>query len=133
MKIYNEPVLKKLLMYILIQKEANEILCYTISEIIAEKLRSLMQRTAPRDLYDVWFLLENEGYEIIDYIPDFIEKAKFKELNPKVLGTVLYGKKEIFKKSWEYQLTNQLNDVLEFEKVWRTLQKHIKKLQKAIR
>ena len=130
--IYNEPVLKEVIDVYTDSEGCNEILCYTISEIIAEKLRSLMQRTAPRDLYDVWFLLENEGYEIIDYIPDFIEKAKFKELNPKVLGTVLYGKKEIFKKSWEYQLTNQLNNVPKFDEVWRTLQKHIKKLQKAI-
>jgi len=32
---------------------------YTIDELFAEKLRALLERTRPRDLYDVVFILEN--------------------------------------------------------------------------
>ena len=31
---------------------------YTINEILAEKIRSMMQRTKTRDYYDVWRMLE---------------------------------------------------------------------------
>lgn len=36
----------------------NAIPCYTLEEMLAEKLRSLIQRsyTAPRDYYDIWYL-----------------------------------------------------------------------------
>jgi len=33
-----------------------EVLTYSLEEIFAEKIRSLFQRTRPRDLYDVWYL-----------------------------------------------------------------------------
>jgi predicted nucleotidyltransferase component of viral defense system len=115
-----------------ILKGNNKILCYSINEIIAEKLRSLMQRTAPRDLYDIWYLLECEGYEITDYISDFIEKANFKKINPNDLIPILEEKKEKFKRSWEFQLENQINDVPDFSEVWRTLKKHFKKFEKLI-
>lgn len=57
--------------------------CYSIEEVLAEKLRSIIQRsyTAPRDFYDIWFLSRNvrdlEWSKIIDA---FHEKMKFKGL-----------------------------------------------------
>ena len=35
-----------------------------IMEITAEKTRALLQRTKPRDIFDVWFLVEREGVEL---------------------------------------------------------------------
>ena len=37
---------------------------YTLDEIIIEKMRSLMQRTMPRDLYDIFHLFEIENNDI---------------------------------------------------------------------
>jgi len=39
----------------------NAIPCYPVEEMLAEKLRSLVQRsyTAPRDYYDIWYLANN--------------------------------------------------------------------------
>lgn len=36
--------------------------CYSLREVLAEKLRALIQRsyTAPRDFYDIWYLANNE-------------------------------------------------------------------------
>jgi predicted nucleotidyltransferase component of viral defense system len=34
---------------------------YTLNELLAEKTRALYERTRPRDLYDVVYLLENQG------------------------------------------------------------------------
>jgi len=71
-----------------------KILCYSIEEIISEKLRSLMQRTAPRDLYDIWFLIVKEGNNIEDYVSDFIKKANFKDINPKNFKSKIEEKKD---------------------------------------
>ncbi len=39
--------------------------CYPLEEIIAEKIRSLFERTRPRDLYDVWKMHEKIDREIV--------------------------------------------------------------------
>lgn len=36
-------------------------LCYTLEEILAEKLRSILQRGKARDYYDVWRLLREKA------------------------------------------------------------------------
>ena len=56
-------------------------MCYTPGEIITEKMRSLMQRTMPWDLYDTWYLFERENYNIEDFILNFRKKMEFKKLN----------------------------------------------------
>lgn len=42
---------------------AKQIPCYSLEEVLAEKIRSLIQRsyTAPRDYYDIWFLSKHYG------------------------------------------------------------------------
>lgn len=57
--------------------------CYSLREVLAEKLRALIQRsyTAPRDFYDIWYLANNQS--LIDWkeITDaFQVKMKFKNL-----------------------------------------------------
>ncbi|MBK6770664.1 MAG: nucleotidyl transferase AbiEii/AbiGii toxin family protein [Ignavibacteria bacterium] len=111
--------------------EIFKIQSYTINEILSEKMRSLMQRTAPRDLYDLWYLFEQEGYDITEYIFDFNKKAEFKDLNPLDFVSTVEGKKEKFKRSWKNELENQINDVPDFEDIWRDLNKHFRKFNKA--
>lgn len=41
-----------------------EILVMDIREILAEKLRALLQRVRPRDVFDVWFLTSKKGMRI---------------------------------------------------------------------
>ncbi len=55
--------------------------CYAIEEVLAEKMRALIQRsyTAPRDYYDIWHLSQNVSHlnwpEIVEA---FHKKMKFK-------------------------------------------------------
>ena len=44
--------------------EGITVLAYTLLELFAEKTRALQERTRPRDLYDVVFMLENRAAEI---------------------------------------------------------------------
>ena len=57
--------------------------CYSIAEMMSEKLRALIQRSysAPRDYYDIWIL--SQTFRDLDYdiiVSAFLEKMKFKGL-----------------------------------------------------
>lgn len=41
--------------------EPRRVPTYALEEMLAEKLRALLRRCYPRDLYDVWFLLKQHG------------------------------------------------------------------------
>ncbi len=56
---------------------------YTLEEIVAEKLRSLMQRTRARDYYDVWYLL-TQGKRKLDKKKIgriFAKKVEYKKID----------------------------------------------------
>ena len=59
-----------------------EIPCYTISEIVAEKFRSLLQRSyaAPRDYYDLWYILRSETVDWEKLLVILKEKLIFKKI-----------------------------------------------------
>ena len=56
--------------------------CYSISEIIAEKFRSLLQRgySAPRDYYDLWYILRSEKVDWEKTLIIFNEKMIYKKI-----------------------------------------------------
>ncbi|MBX7046232.1 MAG: nucleotidyl transferase AbiEii/AbiGii toxin family protein [Ignavibacteria bacterium] len=105
---------------------------YTINEIIAEKLRSLMQRTVPRDLYDIWYLLEIEQNNLESCIEYFKKKAEFKEKNPAEFYDTVTAKKEKFKGEWEKSLDKQFKEIPDLEKIWRESLRHFKKISKLL-
>ncbi|MFZ1320012.1 MAG: nucleotidyl transferase AbiEii/AbiGii toxin family protein [Ignavibacteria bacterium] len=105
---------------------------YSINEILSEKMRALMQRTAPRDLYDLWYFFEIENKDIVDFIPSFKVKTEYKNLKPEDFVNVINKKMEIFKRAWKNQLENQINDLPDFIEVWRKFNKHLRKFEKNI-
>ena len=110
--------------------EEFKVITYTLDEIISEKMRSLMQRTMPRDLFDLYYLFENQNYNIEDYIFDFRKKAEYKKMDPDTFIETVQNKKEKFKGQWESNLVNQIQKLPDFEDVWRRLSKHWKKYDK---
>lgn len=105
---------------------------YSLEEIVSEKMRSLMQRTMPRDLYDIWYMFEVENKDIEDFIFTFQEKTVFKELDPSQFTKTILAKEATFKGKWETSLRQQIKDIPDFNQVWRSLGKHWKKYNKFI-
>jgi len=128
--IINEPV------YYVVQNEYSDLLegytikCYSLDELIPEKMRSLMQRTEPRDLYDIWCLFEVEELNIEDFIYDFQEKARRKGYDPAALVSAVNSKEHTFARNWDLHLANQITDLPDFKDVWRELGKHWKRFSK---
>lgn len=64
--------------------EASQLIpCYSLQEVLSEKLRALIQRsyTAPRDFYDIWYLSQNiNELNWPEIVAAFHQKMKFKGL-----------------------------------------------------
>lgn len=100
-----------------------EVPCYSLMEVLSEKLRALIQRsyTAPRDYYDIWYLA--------NYFPDldwetitkaFYEKIRFKSLEFKGIDQLINS--EIDKRlqaAWVNSLGHQItqNDLPSYKEV----------------
>jgi predicted nucleotidyltransferase component of viral defense system len=104
--------------------------CYSLSEVITEKLRSLLSRQQPRDFYDLWYLSEVEGMDMDDCIAEFEVKVRHKGLNPESLESRIEKVLPTFKSRWESSIKEQIKDLPPFEQVARELGRHFRKLFK---
>lgn len=90
-----------------------EIPCYTINEVLAEKLRALIQRsyTAPRDYYDIWYLSQNIGgldWEVI--VSAFHKKMAFKGLRLTSIEQILNTDNDkVLRAAWHNSLEHQVS------------------------
>jgi predicted nucleotidyltransferase component of viral defense system len=87
---------------------------YSLEEMMAEKIRSLFQRSRPRDLYDVYHLAPLVG--IADVHPIFQKKCAKKDIIP-ILSQV-EDRKEVFSASWRTALVHQIKLLPEFNAVF---------------
>jgi predicted nucleotidyltransferase component of viral defense system len=104
--------------------------CYSLPEVMTEKMRSLLSRQQPRDFYDLWYLSEYEGLEMNDYIAEYELKAKHKGLNPDGLESRIEKLLPVFKARWEGSMSAQIKELPPFEQVARELGRHFRKLFK---
>lgn len=94
-----------------------EIKVYSLEEIIAEKIRSIFQRTRPRDLYDLWYLWDRVNKrKAFAILP---EKFKLKNIEPDI--TDFEKRKEDFKNAWENSLRHQLKELPDFDEVFDSM------------
>lgn len=86
---------------------------YSLEEILAEKLRALIQRrySAPRDFYDIWKLHHHFGdLDWKEITQAFYEKVAYKNLTFEGPHQLLSDRtREVLLKNWEATLKHQLH------------------------
>lgn len=122
-----KPVLQDVFLTYTDQEE-HKLLCYSLEEILVEKLRSLMQRMQARDFYDIWYLLEIQGLELGFYINEFIAKCESKKINPKDFFIKLDQRLPQYKARWQKSMNEQIQELPEFDQVEREVKRCTKKL-----
>jgi predicted nucleotidyltransferase component of viral defense system len=127
--VINQPIQKDLLQTYSDQLDCN-LYCYPLEEVLTEKMRAVLQRTRPRDLFDLWYLLEIHEMNIYENYSDFVEKAKYKNLDSSDFLTKVEEKFLSFRKQWDASMQHQIKDLPKFEDVVRGLGKHFRFLQK---
>ena len=106
-------------------------LVYSLEEILAEKLRSLMQRTRVRDYYDVWFILtcDEIGLNMKKVKEIFLQKVKYKKLAFTDKQQFLDPDKiRQIKAYYTQQLGDQIKNLQDFDKFIEGFKKSIDKL-----
>ena len=109
-----------------IPEESFSLPCYSLAEILIEKMAALMGRTEARDFYDFWYLLEMERLNLKEHSIEFESKAKHKGHDPKEFASKVQNKESIFKRDWEKKLLHQIHDLPKFEEVIRKTKKYLK-------
>ncbi len=109
--------------------EKYNLLCYPLEEVLIEKLRSVMQRMAARDFYDIWYLVVEHGMEADFYLDEFSRKCASKGLNAADFRKKLAERLPQYKGRWRSSMSEQIKDLPEFDKVEREVQRHLKKLK----
>ncbi len=122
-----EPLMKPVFIHYSDLK-AFTILSYPLEEVLIEKMCALMGRTQPRDLYDLWHLLEYEKMNIRHNWPEFERKAKNKGHTPSAFKERVESKLNGFKGRWQGSLASQIKDLPDFDLVVRELNKHFRKI-----
>ena len=88
------------------------VLAYSLDELLAEKTRALYERTRPRDLYDVVYLVENqsEAFDLAHVQELFAAKCVTKNLSVPSLEEItrIVRSDEELRAEWENMLAHQL-------------------------
>ncbi len=122
-----EPVLQPFMLEYSDQKE-HRLLCYSLEELLVEKMRSIMQRMQARDFYDIWYLLEIHGMDVDSYINEFVNKCTSKGLNANDFPEKLEQRLPQYKGRWQSSMSDQIQDLPNFEQVERETMRHLRKL-----
>jgi len=116
------PIKKKNIIHIYSDKINEQINVYTLEEMFAEKIRSLFERTRPRDLYDVWYL----NKKLIFDKSLFQKKCKYKKVEPNI--DELITRKTNYEKTWKGSLQHQLPELPSANEVFDNVIKFLKKM-----
>ena len=104
-EIIINPIKKKNIIHRYSDKINEQINVYTLEEMFAEKVRSLFERTRPRDLYDVWYLNKKMKFDK----KLFQKKCKYKNVEPNI--DELVTRKTNYENTWKGSLQHQLQEL----------------------
>jgi len=109
-----------------------QILSYSYSELFAEKIRALGERTRPRDLYDVIHLFHfpKSNSQHLKILKILKEKCAFKKIEiPHIQD--LEKHRQACKAGWEDQLSHQIINLKSFDFYWDQLPEFFQWLNKT--
>lgn len=102
-----------------------KITAYSTNEIVAEKMRALLQQRKkwprPRDIYDLWFIFckSGERFRAGQLLELFSKKCKVRDIEPDLAGLISDELREWNKNPWANQMRPLMKEVPDFEEVWR--------------
>lgn len=102
-----------------------QIQVYSLKEIAAEKTLALMDRarTEPRDLFDMWYLVQGDHISMNELVPAVKEKLDFRgKKATDVLGE-FQSKEPRLRKLWEARLSPQMTTLPPFDDVFRSVRR----------
>ncbi len=127
-KLAFEPVMQKAKLAYSDQEE-HQLLCYSLEEVLVEKLRCTMQRMEARDFYDIWYLTEMHDMDITLLSHEFREKCNSKGVDSTGFHKNLTKRLPQYKGRWKASIADQINDLPAFDQVEREVLRQLRKLE----
>jgi len=105
--------------------ENRPILVYSLNEIAAEKTLALTDpaRNEPRDLYDLWYLTDNEELHLDQILTAICQKMEFRQKPCEGLQVALARKEARLHALWNTRLAHQMTTLPPFERVFREMRR----------
>jgi len=126
---YDEPVLDEAVDRLVESRYSDlssfKIASYSKKEIIAEKLRSLLQQQKkwprPRDLYDLWYILCKSGEIFLwrELKPFFETKCSVRGIEADIKGLTSETLREWNENAWTDRLGPMVKDLPDFDRIWK--------------
>ncbi|MBU0686677.1 MAG: nucleotidyl transferase AbiEii/AbiGii toxin family protein [Candidatus Margulisbacteria bacterium] len=101
-----------------------KVMCYSLEEIFAEKIRAMGERSMPRDLYDIVFLFREKLNKVKGALVKSLLIAKCKTKGVPISTFELIKNSpglEELKSEWANMLAHQLPALPPFEEYWNAL------------
>lgn len=110
--------------------ELRKVLVYPLEELLAEKMRSLLERGKSRDYYDVWRLLKEHTSQLnLERLGKVLsEKLAHKGLYLHSISDFLPKESKGLKRYWKNDLQQQVNSLPPLEEVLGELQDMLEKV-----
>jgi len=93
--------------------------CMALEEILAEKTRATLMRRAPRDYFDLWWLLQREDISFA-VLPDLIQ-AKLDTVDRAYEPQKLWAEPDVLQRLWTDDLRQLMHDVPPFDTMFGEL------------
>ncbi len=93
--------------------------CMALEEILAEKIRAVLMRRAPRDYFDLWLLFQREDISFAA-LPDLI-RAKLDTVGRPYELQRLWEEPDVLQRVWTDDLRQLMRDVPPFDTMFREL------------
>lgn len=100
------------------------VLTFQFVELVAEKIRALMQRNKPRDYLDIYYILNKKNINFDSIIK--LAKQKLKNVNDSYEINKIFNNLDLVKISWEKDLRELIPNVPNFDDVLEKIKKYFK-------
>ncbi len=109
--------------------EGQLIRVYSLEEIATEKILALADRARnePRDLYDLWHLIVNQGIQLDDLVEAMHQKLAFRGKASEGLEQGILRKEARLKALWSARLAYQMTKLPQFEEVFRAIRRELRR------
>ncbi len=103
----------------------SKIKVYSLEEVAIEKVCALFapDRNEPRDLYDIYKLVEDKGIDISQLVPFIENKLEFKGVSLEKRRGEFSKKEKRLEKLWDKRLSQQMSSLPEFDGVFRIVKR----------
>lgn len=129
-EVENRPVLRGYAEYSDLPENAL-VPVYSLEEIAAEKVVALLDpaRNEPRDLYDIWYIVERSLLDLRDLVSAVECKLRFRGRELADVQGSFLAKESPYRGRWESCLSYQMAQLPEFDGVYRAVKRALRQAE----